>query len=109
MASFKPGPLRRRRRDAVSPILAVAGGAPHLRRRLDDRLRRRDATPCQRRHGPRLRRIPGHLNAWCEHHAIAYAGVPVGTIKKHATAKGNADKQTMFGAMRALGYLPKDD
>ena len=33
-----------------------------------------------------------HLTAWCEHHRIPYQGVPVGTIKKHATGKGNADK-----------------
>ena len=26
-----------------------------------------------------------HLTAWCEHHQIPYQGVPVGTIKKHAT------------------------
>ncbi len=32
----------------------------------------------------------GHLTAWCEHHNIPYQGVPVGTIKKHATGKGNA-------------------
>ena len=31
-----------------------------------------------------------HLTAWCEHHQIPYQGVPVGTIKKHATGKGNA-------------------
>ncbi|WP_045770429.1 crossover junction endodeoxyribonuclease RuvC, partial [Xanthomonas albilineans] len=30
----------------------------------------------------------GHLTAWCEHHQIPYQGVPVGTIKKHATGKG---------------------
>ena len=28
-----------------------------------------------------------HLTAWCEHHQIPYQGVPVGTIKKHATGK----------------------
>ena len=27
------------------------------------------------------------LTAWCEAHGVAYAGVPVGTIKKHATGK----------------------
>lgn len=49
------------------------------------------------------------LTAWCEHHAIPYAGVPVGTIKKHATGKGNAGKDEMLAAMRALGHHPVDD
>ena len=30
------------------------------------------------------------LTAWCELRGIPYQGVPVGTIKKHATGKGNA-------------------
>lgn len=50
-----------------------------------------------------------HLTAWCEHHQIPYQGVPVGTIKRHATGKGNADKAAMLAAMRALGYTPADD
>lgn len=37
------------------------------------------------------------LTAWCEHHNIPYAGVPVGTIKKHATGKGNASKDLISG------------
>jgi Holliday junction resolvasome RuvABC endonuclease subunit len=50
-----------------------------------------------------------HLSAWCEHHRIPYQGVPVGTIKKHATGKGNASKDAMVAAMRALGHQPVDD
>ena len=49
------------------------------------------------------------LTAWCEHHQIPYQGVPVGTIKKHATGKGNASKDDVLSAMRALGYAPADD
>ncbi|WP_424859149.1 crossover junction endodeoxyribonuclease RuvC [Tepidimonas sp. HKU77] len=49
------------------------------------------------------------LTAWCEHHGIPYQGVPVGTIKKHATGKGNASKDEMMAAVRARGYLPTDD
>lgn len=49
------------------------------------------------------------LTAWCEHHGIPYQGVPVGTIKKHATGKGNAGKQAMVAAMQALGFRPEDD
>lgn len=50
-----------------------------------------------------------HLTAWCEHHQIPYQGVPVGTIKKHATGKGNAGKEDMVAAMRAKGFQPVDD
>ena len=49
------------------------------------------------------------LTAWCEHHQIPYQGVPVGTIKKHATGKGNASKDEVLSAMRALGHAPTDD
>lgn len=41
------------------------------------------------------------LTSWCEHHQIPYMGVPVGTIKRHATGKGNADKHAMLLAARA--------
>ena len=49
------------------------------------------------------------LTAWCEHHQIPYQGVPVGTIKKHATGKGNANKDEMIASARARGFLPADD
>jgi hypothetical protein len=49
------------------------------------------------------------LTAWCEHHRIPYQGVPVGTIKKHATSKGNASKDDMVAAIRVRGHQPCDD
>ncbi len=49
------------------------------------------------------------LAAWCEHHQISYQGVPVGTIKKHATGKGNAGKEDVIAAIRARGHAPVDD
>lgn len=49
------------------------------------------------------------LTAWCEHHGIPYQGVPVGTIKRHATGRGNANKEAMMAAIRALGHQPADD
>ena len=51
----------------------------------------------------------GHLTAWCEHHGIPYQGVPVGTIKKHVTGKGNASKAEVIAAIKTRGYLPDDD
>lgn len=38
------------------------------------------------------------LTEVCENHKIPYEGVPVGTIKRHATGKGNADKEAMVKA-----------
>ncbi len=49
------------------------------------------------------------LTAWCEHHQIPYQGVPVGTIKKHATGKGNASKEEMVASARVRGHTPVDD
>ena len=53
------------------------------------------------------------LAAWCEDHkpaAIAYEAIPVGSIKKLATGKGNADKAKMIAAARVKwGGLIGDD
>lgn len=49
------------------------------------------------------------LTRWCEYHSIPYQGVPVGTIKKHATGKGNAKKEEMVAAVQAKGYQVTDD
>jgi Holliday junction resolvasome RuvABC endonuclease subunit len=49
------------------------------------------------------------LTAWCEENGIPYQGVPVGTIKRYATGKGNADKAAMIAAVRERGFEPADD
>lgn len=49
------------------------------------------------------------LQAWCEEHDIPYAGVPVGTIKKSFTGKGNANKDVMIAAAVRRGFEPADD
>ena len=49
------------------------------------------------------------LTTWCEHHNVPYQGIPVGTIKKHATGKGNAGKAEVIVAMRAKGHPVTDD
>jgi Holliday junction resolvasome RuvABC endonuclease subunit len=51
----------------------------------------------------------GTLTAWGERHAVPYEGVPVGTIKRFATGKGNANKTAMIAAMQARGFHPGDD
>ena len=53
--------------------------------------------------------LMGALQAWCETVRVPYQGVPVGTIKRHATGKGNADKAAMVAAMQALGHPVTDD
>ncbi|OSM07370.1 putative bacteriophage-like protein [Magnetofaba australis IT-1] len=50
-----------------------------------------------------------HLTAWSEANGVPYQGVPVGTIKKHATGKGNASKAQVIHAMKRLGHTPADD
>lgn len=50
-----------------------------------------------------------HVTAWCEQHAIPYEAVPVGTIKRHVTGKGNAGKEAVIAAVRELGFDPVDD
>ena len=50
-----------------------------------------------------------HLTAWCEHHQIPYSGIPVGTIKKHITGKGNAPKESVIMAIKNKGFAPVDD
>ena len=49
------------------------------------------------------------LTAWCEYVRVPYRGVPVATIKRHATGKGNAGKEAVIAAMRAKGHQPGDD
>ncbi len=49
------------------------------------------------------------LTSWAETAGVAYQGVPVGTIKRHATGKGNANKDAMMAAARARGFSPADD
>ena len=49
------------------------------------------------------------LTSWGELRGIPYEGVPVGTIKRHATGKGNANKVAMIAAAQARGFSPADD
>jgi Holliday junction resolvasome RuvABC endonuclease subunit len=50
-----------------------------------------------------------HLAEYCEGTLIPYSSIPVGTIKRFATGKGNANKEAMVGAMIARGFFPSDD
>ena len=75
-------------------------GAVHF-----EEIRRHLSTDAAHVHGGLL----ATLTAWCEQRSIAYQGVPVGTIKRHVTGKGNADKAAVIAAIRARGFKPIDD
>ncbi|MEG3637671.1 crossover junction endodeoxyribonuclease RuvC [Magnetococcus sp. PR-3] len=50
-----------------------------------------------------------YLTGWAEKNSVPYQGIAVGTIKKHATGKGNASKAQVIHAMKRLGHNPEDD
>jgi len=86
-------------------LVEIAMHAHGLRRVVFEEVRRHAGTDASHVYGGFL----GTLTAWCEEHQVPYQGVPVGTIKRYATGKGNADKATMIAAMRARGFAPSDD
>jgi Holliday junction resolvasome RuvABC endonuclease subunit len=48
------------------------------------------------------------LSTYCETENISYSGIPVGTIKKYITGKGNASKKEMVDHVRKRGFLVTD-
>jgi hypothetical protein len=50
-----------------------------------------------------------HLTVSAEANKMPHAGVPVGTIKRHATGTGSANKDAVIAAVRALGFELADD
>ena len=53
--------------------------------------------------------LMSHLIVWCDENNVPYQSVPVGAIKKHATGKGNANKQMMIDSAIARGHDVIDD
>ena len=52
----------------------------------------------------------GVLSEFCEGHSIPFRGLPIGTIKKHATGSGNAGKPAMLArACTAFGHTDSED
>jgi Holliday junction resolvasome RuvABC endonuclease subunit len=49
------------------------------------------------------------LQTWCADNSVEYRGVPVATIKKFWTGKGNAKKDDMVAECKARGFDVKDD
>lgn len=53
--------------------------------------------------------LMAHLQEFCEARGIPYEGVPVQTIKKLWTGKGNANKDAMIDECLRRGFEPADD
>ena len=106
--SFKPsrfegGGMRYLRfRGWLGEVLHLSGG---LERVVFEEVRAHAGTDAAHIYGGFL----GLLSAWCEERSVAYEGVPVGTIKRFATGRGNADKAAMVAAIQARGFRPADD
>jgi len=86
----------------LDEVFLLAGGIMELR---FEEVRRHAGVDAAHAYGGFL----ASLTAWCETKKVPYSGVPVGTIKKHATGKGNAGKPAMIAAMEAKGHRPGDD
>ena len=100
---FEGGGMRYLRFNGWLQEIARLGGPFH--RVVFEEVRRHAGTDAAHVFGGLL----ATLTAWAEAEAIPYEGVPVGTIKRFATGKGNADKVAMIAAMKARGFSPSDD
>ena len=109
--TFKPGRfegggmrfLRYRRQ--LDEALSLAGGRIDLV--VYEEVRRHRGTDAAHVYGG----LQGVLTEWCEaqNPKVPYEAVPVGTIKRYATGKGNADKAAMMAAVSTWGYTLEDD
>ena len=100
---FEGGGMRFLRfRGWLAEVAALSGGVARI---VFEEVRAHAGTDAAHIYGGFL----GMLTAWCEEHEVPYEGVPVGTIKRFATGKGNADKAKMVAAIRARGFAPADD
>ena len=86
----------------LDEIHLLTGGLDHL---FYEQVRRHAGTDASHLYGGWL----AILSTWCEQRSIPYQGVPVGTLKRFATGKGNAGKEAVLAAMRARGFTPADD
>ncbi|CAH0126475.1 hypothetical protein ROS9278_00098 [Roseomonas sp. CECT 9278] len=100
---FEGGGMRFLRfRGWLAEVAALSGGVARI---VFEEVRAHAGTDAAHIYGGFL----AHLSAWCEERSIAYQGVPVATIKRFVTGKGNADKAKMVAAIQARGFAPADD
>ncbi|MDM7458583.1 MAG: hypothetical protein P3W94_004360 [Paracoccus sp. (in: a-proteobacteria)] len=86
----------------LDEVHRLSGGFEQL---IYEQLRRHAGTDASHLYGGWL----AILDVWCEQNSIFHQGVPIGTIRRHATGKGNAPKKVMIAAARARGFSPADD
>jgi hypothetical protein len=105
---FKPG----RFEGGGMPLLRFVSWLDGLRRAAEplggvffEEVRAHKGTAAAHAYGAFL----GHLSAWCESNGVPYQGIPVATIKRDATGRGNAGKEEVIRAMRSAGFDPRDD
>lgn len=108
--SFKPqryegGGMRYLRFYRWLSEVAKPGDSPAVDRVAFEEVRRHAGVDAAHAYGGFL----SHLGSFCEEHGIPYQGIPVGSIKRHATGKGNAGKAEMIAAVKAKGHSPVDD
>jgi hypothetical protein len=107
-ASFKPGRFEGggmrfvRFRRWLNELAAAHGPFTQV---AFEEVRRHAATDAAHVYGG----LMATLTAWCEENSVPYEGVPVGTIKKHWTGKGNANKDAMIAEAVRRGQSPVDD
>ncbi len=80
-------------------------GMPKPSQVVFEEVRRHASTDAAHVHGGLL----GVLTKWCESENIPYQGVPVGTIKRFWTGKGNSKKDAMITEAKKRGYDVDDD
>lgn len=82
--------------------LHQAEGVQHI---VVEEVRRHAGTDAAHAYGGAL----AVIQQWCEETGCTYEAIPVATIKRHATGKGNADKSAMIDAAMAKGWQVEDD
>jgi Holliday junction resolvasome RuvABC endonuclease subunit len=105
IADNQPGSRFRLLKEHLSWCLEAADGALAL-------VAYEKVTFIARNHGARAVQMWGGFEAvllmWCEHRDIACLGVPVQTIKKHVTGRGNGTKTDILENLRRCGFDPTD-
>jgi len=108
-ATFRPGRFEgggmrwvRFRRWLLQVDRSVAGGLGEL---VFEEVRRHLGSDAAHIYGG----FVAEITAFCEERGIPYRGIPVGTVKRHATGRGNAPKGEVIAAMRRRGFDPADD
>jgi hypothetical protein len=89
-------------REWLGEIAGLASGGLRLGAIFFEEVRRHRGVDAAHVYGGFL----AELTAFCEANGIPYQGIPVGTIKRHATGNGNAGKPAMMDAASEMVGRP---